>query len=237
MSRRLTRNFIAMLSLLFILSFLINGCNRSASFQFLNPAYEKMNQFSTTLLVMSLNNELFKKQQSVLSVGDTLKPLLLSREELTYFNNYMGPTFSEVAVADIIGIDPSFKVSEIKFIYNEFKTIGGNVLQIITPSSGRLSYNNITPDYVVFFEDLYFLKDYLEERTGIGRGTSSKYTLEAGLEYLIWDNRKEKIVGYGILEKSLNLFNFPAKENYLYIFEEFARAIINESPVAGKQIR
>jgi hypothetical protein len=239
MKLRTIKNLLAMVLWYILFSLLFFSCQRSSSFQFLNPAYESMNQFGKTLLVLSLNNELISKSQQQQLLGKKkIKPLLVSRQELAYFYNYMAPTLSEVAVVNVIGIDTSFKANEINFIFNEFKTVEGNNLQIFTPSSGKLSYKNILPDYVLLFEDLYFLKDYIEERgAGLGRGTSSKYTLDTGVEYLLWDNYKEKIVGYGILTKSLNLFDYPSRDVYLSIFEEFANSIIKMSPIAWKQIR
>ncbi len=235
--RTVTTLFIIILFYLVFLLLFFN-CQRSSTFQFLYPAYENMNQFGKTLLVLSLNNELISKSQQQQLLGKKkIKPLLDSRQELAYFYNYMAPTLSEVAVVNVIGIDTSFKANEINFMFNEFKTIEGNNLQIFTPSSGKLRYKNIVPDYVLFFEDLYFLKDYIEERAkGLGRGTSSKYTLDTGVEYLLWDNYKEKTVGYGILTKSLNLFDYPSRDVYLSIFEEFANSIIKMSPIAWKQI-
>lgn len=228
--------FVAIL-FYFSVSIIFLGCQRSSSFQFLNPDYDKMNQFNKTILVLTLNNELINKTQQQQLLGNKkIKPLLLTQQELAYFYNYMGPTLSEVAVVNIIGIDPYFKAQEINFVYNEFQTIEGNTLQIFAPSSGKIIYKNIIPDYVLFFEDLYFLKDYVEERAGIGRGTSSKYTFDTGVEYLLWDNYKEKIVGYGMLTKSLNLFDYPSKDDYLSIFEEFASLIIKMSPIVIKQI-
>lgn len=70
----------------------------------------------------------------------------------------MAPTLSEEAVVNVIGIDISFKANEINFVFTEFKTIEGNKLQIFTPSSGKLSYKNVLPDYVLFLKIYIFLR-------------------------------------------------------------------------------
>ena len=158
----------------------------------------------------------------------------LGWQELKYFNSCIGPALSEVTTADVIGIDPYIKYTGISFSYRELKADKESAIMICVPDSGQIKYRDQIPDYVIFFEDLYFLKDFMEERTGIGRGSSEKYTLEAGLEYLLWDNKKQKIATYGKLSQSMSLFNFPSKENYMQIIESYALSIIEKSPLVRR---
>jgi len=222
----------------FILLLIFSGCIKSSTFQYIKLEYSDKKHFYTKILVLSLSNQLLSKQDQLsISNGKKVNPLLMSRQELAYFNNYMGPIVSEVAIAEVLGIDPSFKTKEMKFKYFKVDPEKAESFYLFSPDSGQIVYRDVIPDYVLFLEDLYFLKDFKEEMSVIGRGSSSKYTLETGIEYLIWDNKKQTVAAYGKLSHSLNLFDYPSKDNYLNILESFAFSIFSKSPIAFKQVK
>jgi hypothetical protein len=206
-----------------------------AGFQMAYPEYTEHRQFDATLLVMPLNS-------IIIDSSNTEEALVLSASriekftwsELNYFNNYMGSALSEVTTARVLGIDPYFRLENIHFVPRLLTYADNYSLRIHCPESGVIRFNDITPDYVLFFEDLFFKKDYQESRNNIGNGTDKNYALSAGVEYLIWDNRHQQIAGFGKFAQYLNLLKYPTKETYIQLFEDYAEKIVAQSPLVRK---
>jgi len=68
------------------------------------------------------------------------------------------------------------------------------------------------------------------------KGSISAISIESSLKYLIWDNNKETIVGYGRLEKDLKLMQMPNKSKYIEIFEEYIKQIVQKSPFKNRRV-
>lgn len=221
-----------------ILIFLINSilsCVASSNYQFIDPEYENSNYFSASLMVMALNTDIISKDvQEKLLPGDETKVDKFNQQEREYFHNYMGPALAEKSTAKIYGIDPFFKPTNIEFSYQQLSFENGTQIKMFAPISGKVKYYDTTPDYVLFFEDLTFIKDFREESGGLGRGTVQKYSLKAALNYLLWDNNKQKIVAYGKLENDLIFLDFPTRDNYVQLFEKWALLIVQKSPLVIK---
>jgi len=221
-------------TLIFLLNSMLS-CVASSNFQFIDPEYENSNYFSASLMVMALNTDIISKNvQEELLQGDATKVDMFNQQEREYFYNYIGPALAEKSTAKIYGIDPFFKPTNIEFSYQQLSFENGTQTKMFVPLSGKLKYYNTTPDYVLFFEDLIFIKDFREESGGVGRGTVQKYSLQAGVKYLLWDNNKLKIVAYGKLGNDLNFLDFPTRENYVQLFEKWALLIVEKSPLVTK---
>jgi len=225
-------------SFFIILIFLINSllsCVASSNYQFIDPEYKNLNYFSATIMVMSVNTDLISKEAQVkLLHGAAAKVDMFNQQEREYFYNYMGPALAEKSTAKIYGIDPFFKPTNIEFSYQQLSFENGTQTKMFAPISGKVKYYDTTPDYVLFFEDLMFIKDFREESGGLGRGTVQKYSMKAALNYLLWDNNKQKIVAYGKLENDLIFLDFPTRDNYVQLFEKWALLIVQKSPLVIK---
>ena len=217
---------------LIIITILSLNCVSSSNIQFIDSEYENLNYFSASLMVMALNTDIISKDvQEKLSQGDATKVDMFNQQEREYFNSYMGPALAEKSTAKIYGIDPFFKPKNVEFSYQQLSFENGTQTKMFVPLSGKVKYYDVTPDYVIFFEDLIFIKDFREESGGVGRGTVQKYSLQAGIKYLLWDNNKQKIVAYGKLGNDLNFLDFPTRENFVQIFEKWALLIVQKSPL------
>ena len=226
-------NFFKLILFIIVTSFLY--CVSSSNYQFIDPEYENSNYFSASLMVMALNTDIISKNvQEELLQGDAAKVDMFNQQEREYFNNYMGPALAEKTVAKIYGIDPFFKPTNIEYSYQQLLFENGTHTKMFVPLSGDVKYYDTTPDYVLFFEDLLFIKDFREESGGLGRGTVQRYSMQAGVNYLLWDNNKQKIVGYGKLGNDLNFLDFPTRENYVQLFEKWALLIVQKSPLVRK---
>jgi hypothetical protein len=226
-------NFFKLILIIILNSFLY--CVSSSNYQFIYPEYEKLNFFSASLMVMALNTDIISKDvQEKLLQGDATKVDMFNQQEREYFNNYMGPALAEKTTAKIYGIDPLFKPTDIEFIFQRLQFENELDIKMFVPLSGKIKYYNVTPHYVLFFEDLKFEKDFREESGGLGRGTVQRYTMQAGVKYLLWDNNKQRIAAYGKLENDLNFLDFPTRENYVQLFEKWALLIVQKSPLVRK---
>ena len=223
------------ISIALTILFFLN-CATSSTRQFIKPEYKDKRQFQATLLALTLNTEILSAgEMNELLEGYDVKTIKIpGDQDLSYFNHYIGPTFSEFVTAEVYGVDPFFKPQTITYDYKQLSPGEKQDFYMFAPTKGQITYRNIIPDYVLFFEDLYFEKSFVEERWGIGHGSSGKYKINANLEYLIWDNRDEKIAGYGQLNNEMNLLSIPTKAEYLSIIEKFALSIIQKSPWVRK---
>jgi len=223
--------------LLVILGYIIirlNACS-AGNFQVVYPEYSNLRKFDATLLVMPLNAIIVDSMnpgKSARSAGASARQFTWS--ELNYFNNYMGSAISEITTARVMGIDPYFRPENVTFRRRTLTAVDKYHLDMICPQSGIIRFYGITPDYVLFFEDLYFKKDYQESMDNIGNGTDKTFSISTGLEYLIWDNHYQQIAGYGKFTKYISLLKYPTKETYIQLFEDYADMIISHSPLVKK---
>lgn len=217
---------------------IVGGCGFSQNLQILKPEYVNNRRFNATVLVMPLTSELLPSEKSSTSTGVETPPAkFYDRQELLYFYNYMGLSLAEITTAKVLGIDRINLNKDISFIRQNMNGDSLNPLYMHVPASDPLRYMEKQPDFILFFEDIYFKKDFIDERTGIGRGSSSNYTMQAGLIYLIWDNEKGAVAAFGKLERTMNLLDYPKKSNYISLFEEFAGLIVDKSPLVRKQVQ
>jgi len=226
-------NFFKLILIIIVPSLLY--CVSFSNYQFINHEYENLNHFSALLMVMALNTDIISKDvQEKLLQGKEVKQDMFNQQERDYFNNYMGPALAEKTTAKIYGIDPLFKPTDMEFIFQRLQFENELDIKMFVPVSGKIKYYNVTPHYVLFFEDLKFEKDFREESGSLGRGTVQRYTMKAGVKYLLWDNNKQRIAAYGKLANDLNFLDLPLRENYIQLFEKWALLIIQKSPLTRK---
>ena len=218
--------------------FLLNtiSCTQ-LSFQSISQDYKKNDIFNATLMVMTLNNSIISQDlQDSIYKEENIIPKPITQQERSYFNNYMGPALNEYTPAKIFGIDPLFTADEIKFNYINFPLNSKHTLNMFVPESGTVSYYDLIPNFVLFFDNLSFKKSFGVQGGSLGSKGQKTFTMEIELNYCLWDNNNQQIASYGILTKTANLFNYPKKEHYISIFEELAAQIIQESPLVFRSM-
>lgn len=216
--------------------FLLVGCSATATkFQIIEPDYKANQDFSAVLLLMPLSTDLIDRtRQEELAGNSEFPKKALSVAERSFFYNYFGATFSETTTAEVLGIDRDFRPDSLTLEYRHLAPSEKISTYMFVPADGQIKYREEMPDYVLFVEDLYFEKTYEEYRTVISRGTSDKFVMKTGLEYLLWDNRAGKIAAYGKLENTLNLMTVPTKDTYIDVLENFAQSIIQKTPLVRR---
>jgi len=213
-----------------ITTMILVGCIATSNQHYLSPEYRNRNLYQTTLLVMPLNREII---DSDLVNRHGYKQNTLTRQEHDYFMNYMGPALTEATTITIIGIDKQFIPEDIEFDYQNFSLGNKENLKMFAPISGQVIYQNQVPGYVLFFEDLNFKKNYFAPSSS-SYSTLEQYSLTGSVEYLIWDNKVQKIVAYGEIKKKYASRILPTKSSFTEIFEYYAIAIIENSPFARR---
>ncbi|NIR49648.1 hypothetical protein GWO43_14250 [candidate division KSB1 bacterium] len=218
-----------------LLTLIYLNCATPSKLRVVKPEYEGESRFNATILVLPLNRDVVPYEQQLENEqNEKSKKTLLGRDR-TFFYRYFGPAVSDVTTADVIGIEPDFAPDSIEFAQKTLPLDEKRQLEMYTPVSGCINSEDFDPDFILFLEDLFFDVMYKEEMRGVGTGSTEKYTMDTGIEYVLWDNKSEKIAAYGKINKSYNLMGLPTKNDYLKVLELFARSIIEKSPLVIKQ--
>jgi hypothetical protein len=219
-----------------IISFL-GGCAPGLQHQFVSPEYKNREEFNVSVLVIPYKIKC--ETPALINENGTQKnkeAKPVTRQEIEIFDRYITPLLSENTWAKLMEPGKDLKPENLKLAFKEVDTELKEKKILLLPDSKSFVYNGIIPDYILLFQNLYFVKNFDEKMVGLGNGTNSIYTIECGLEYLLWDNLRGKIAAYGNINKNLPLLSAPTKEEYLFLFETFASRIIKESPLAAKKI-
>lgn len=225
---------------LFLLSISIfTACVSSEYFQYVEQEYRNKQQSSATIIIAPLITDLVAPgQREEIFNSKNTKRRMLSSKEKSLFENYMPPIFSDYTQATVLETEASFKFPEFKFSLEKYTTDDNRSIALYTPAnSDKLKYKDDVPDYILFTQDLYFNKNVEDQGPSIGRGSSSSFSILGGMDYLLWDNKRGKAAAYGSIQKGFQLFELPSKEEYLMMLDFFASSIIQNSPLAYKQIR
>lgn len=205
------------------------GCAGSAM-QFVEQDYVGQNRFSTSILAMPLSTEFLDGTVlDSLIYQQPFEVLELTPYEVSFFNRLLPLSFEQLTTAKIMGIDATYH-PDLPFDYKAVTPNDKTYLYMFVPKGGSVTYHNVKPEFLLFFEDLYFQKTYEESASGLGQSAIGKYYLEVGLEYLIYDNLLEKVAGFGQVKKNYSLLDVPTQMNYSIALEEIAEEIIDHSP-------
>ena len=211
-----------------------NLCTASKGLVYLHPDYAVKQQAFSTLLVLPLTNAfLTRSQQDSLAAGKPRFVHFLHHRDQRYFDTYFRASVDDAIQASVPRVDAYYIPEDIDFSYRLLPLPDGSKMHMFAPESGMVVYRNNVPNFLLFVEDLRFEKDYSVER-GAMRIESEHARTEVVLEYLFWDNTREKIAAYGIYRKRFEFLGAPTKENYLRMFGEIAASIVENSPFSPK---
>lgn len=202
------------------------------------PEYQGLRKTSASVMIMPFISSMVNENQKKIIFNRRVKnnePMTTAEEN--FFNAFMPPILADYTIAEVISADSLITPLDIKFTYKELKNEKDQVIDAFIPSSGTFTYKGKTPDFMLIVENLYFLKTIVDKGTFVGAGSSSNFALEAGMDYVLWDNKKAKVCSFGRLNKKLTLASFPEKMEYLSVLNEFAVSIIKNTPLVPKDIR
>ena len=167
----------------------------------------------------------------------TKEQKLVTNVEIELYEGYFQLLLAERTQARVVPYGKVESSPGIRLRYLETESGIEPKMNLFAPASGKIQINGDTPEYVFVVQDMFFMKGKIDGPGGQvpGRGNAVDYYMESGMDYLIWDNKHEKSVSWGMLAKRTRLLAPPSKEQYLKVLEEFVDSIIKNSPLAQKK--
>ncbi len=222
----------------FFFSFIfLVGCAPAPSSFYLAPEYRGHRESEVSILVLPYIGKLMTPEQWESFIArKTNEQRLVTSLEIELYDGYFQILLAERTQARVIPFGKVENPTGIRLRSMETEIGIGPKMDLLVPSSGSIQVNGETPEYVFIVQDLFFTKGK-PEGPGIqvpGGGNKIDYVMESGMDYLIWDNRKNKTVSCGRLTKRTRLLAPPTREHYLGVLEEFVTAIVSNSPLAQK---
>jgi hypothetical protein len=218
--------------------FFLTGCVPTPSF-YLAPEYRNVRHSEVSILVLPYVLKLMTPDQSELFIDrKTKENKLITNLEVELYEGYFQILLSEKTHARVLPYDKATNRSTVRLRTQATESGIKPKMILFVPHSGSIQVNGETPDYLFVIQDLFFMKGRSEGLSSRipGGGGMVDYVLEAGIDYLIWDNKKEKTVAFGSLSNRTRLLAPPDKEHYLKVMEEFAASVVKNSPFAEKKI-
>jgi len=220
-----------LISSLLSITAVLSGCASSSNIRSIAPEYKSQRLSEVSVLVMPLNNEFINEEQLKEYAQDHQAGMhLYTEREHSFFERFMASAIARMTRVRIIKSHKDYHPDDIALSYHEISCDTKSSMKMCAPDTCTITYQNTTPDFVIFFEDFFVNKGYREEATMTGVDAKQNFTVNTGIKYLIWDNNKNKIASYGKISKRLVLLYIPQEETYRRIFNDFALHIIMNSP-------
>ena len=105
---------------------------------------------------------------------------------------------------------------------------------MFVPEKGKFKIGENIPKYVLLFEDLNIRKEFTAEGGGLGSTATSSIQVKSSVQYCIWDNLNQNIIGYGEVGSKMKLLLLPERPEYIKIIDELTKKIIKKSPLKLK---
>lgn len=221
-----------------ILILLLGGCAQAPPSIFLAPEYRNVRESEVSILVLPYVGKMMTPEQWQLFIErKTKENKLVTSLEVELYESYFQILLSEKTHARVIPFGKATDQSSIRLRRLETDSGLEPKISLYVPASGRIQINGEMPEYLFIVQDLFFLQSQPDGRNAQIPGHLSKgeFVLESGIDYLIWDNKKDKTVAYGRLNKKTPLLAPPNKELYLNLMQEFVISIVKNSPLAEKE--
>lgn len=213
------------------------ACSSADRFIYIAPEYKNLNQSNVEILIMPLISTLLESDQlhNFIEKKNQNKQLLTSKE-IELIDNYLPILLAENTFAKIIKAEKQLINKQIKFNYISTQNNSDSSNMMYMPEVKDLIYDGKNPDYLFFIEDAYFVRAGDEKGVSMGRGSQSFFILDAGIKYILLDNRTGKVAAMGKLKSTQKLLSLPGKESYLVALETFISDMLSNSPLAQKKI-
>lgn len=224
------------LAVLFLAAFILN-CASSNTVQILKEDYQSPSKnFNASVTILPFTEEIVDDQvlRKHLSNKDNSRSIISTANKSIY-ENYFGLIFSETVtgtVNDLVSSNDLDFVEETEFVDTTIVLSSKRNLSILAPKKGKLHSEETPTDYTLLTQSLNWQIEYVESQSRPIGGTLDKqvdFTIQ--LKYVLWDNNRERIVGYGFINEKRNLARFPNRGFYIQFFEELSRMIVSESPM------
>lgn len=225
---------------LFILvatTLLFSSCTSFQTIQVLEESYQNpVKDYNTSLTILPLTEDYVDSNllEEFLSKKEN-EPSLVSRTNKDTFYNYFGLTFSETMTGSLSDLmqsgTPEF-YSPITFKDTLLVLNKSTLLNVLVPESGKLYTSEQATDFTLLTQNIQWETGFVEEQSKpLGGNNVQRVEFTLKLRYVLWDNFKEQIAGYGQINERRNLTSLPDRIFYIQLFEDVSRSIVRHSPI------
>ncbi len=197
--------------------------------------------YNTSLTILPLTEDIVSKETlNAYLAKEGNKPSLLSRTNKNIYKNYFGLTFSETMTGDLVDLMNNPKLdfmSNIQFQEKVLPLNSSTNMSVMVPESGKLQNPDQPTNFTLLTQSMDAEIDYFEEQSKpVGGNAVQKIEFTLNLKYVLWDNNKEQIAGYGLIKERRNLTALPERIFYIQLFEDISRQIVKNSPIQERYV-
>lgn len=223
--------------MLFLLAGLLSNCTTFQTVQVLEEEYQSPTKdYNTSLTVLPLTEDYIDSDllDDFLS-NEENNPSLISRTNKEIYYNYFGLTFSETMTGDLNDLmqsgNPDF-ISPVAFKDTTLFLTKNVQMNVLVPEAGKLYSTEQATDFTLLTQNIMWETGFVEEQSKpLGGNNVQRVEFKLKLKYILWDNTKEQIAGYGQINERRNLTGLPERIFYIQLFEDISRLIVRQSPI------
>lgn len=226
-----------------VIATFMGACVPTGTVQILEEEYKnQVKNYNTSVTILPLTEDIVSTEEwNGHLVLDPKSRSLISRTNKEVYKNYYGITFSETVTGDVNNVSDRVRPElpeGVEFESKELLLSKNRMMTVLVPKSGKLYIEDIETDFSLLTQSIIWEIGYVEEQAKpVGGSTVQRVELSIKFRYVLWDNRKEQIAGYGIINESRNLTGTPSRVFYIQLFEDLSRQIVRESPLLEKFTR
>lgn len=223
--------------LLLLLMVFLSNCTAFQSIQVLEEEYQSpVKDYNTSLTILPLTEDYISSEllDEYLSKEEN-SPSLISRTNKDIYYNYFGLTFSETMTGNLNDLMqsgvPDF-ISPVSFKDTILVLSKNAQMDVLVPETGKLFGSEQATDFTLLTQSIMWETGFVEEQSKpLGGNNVQRVEFTLKLKYILWDNKKEQIAGYGQINERRNLTGLPERIFFIQLFEDISRLIVRQSPM------
>lgn len=222
---------------LLLVGITMTSCTRVSNVIYVHDEYKDKKLTNISVLVIPYVAKAISAEQRMEFIArKSTQGKTVTRGEIELIENNIKSLLTEHIIGKVTIHEAEFQYSNKEFSFQDISYNGAGIMEMYVPKS-KIEYKGEVPDFLFIVEDIYFVRDAKLEDVSLGRGSNTSYKFGGGIEYLLWDNKQGKTAAYGKLSREHQLFEFPQKQEYISLLDEFLSMIIDISPLYKKEIR
>lgn len=222
-TRRLRRRLLQ--AVFFSLASPFLACGPQSQIQGPSPQKPAASQVRPEVLILPLGQKM--QEELPYWTGES------QRLVLAYFDIFLRHGLESTTTSRVIVPEEAPDTDSLEFAFQNMGEDGDPEWWSFVPLSGRVAHGGRYPDYVLVFDGLRF-------RIRSGAGARQTYDnpgggkVELDLEYVLWDNRNQKVAASGRLhEESATSSPHPSSEVFRGLFAKMAEEVVQNTPLTS----
>lgn len=202
---------------------LLAGCGASNR-QIIQPEYQEKLQERTTLGVLPLGVDLMAEAAST-------TPTPLNRRGRDLFYRLFGLILNDLSNLTVLEAGPAYEPDGVTFVYRRLTLSESDTVEVPVPATGPVRVEARNPAFLLLIDDLTFAFGTQEGREALGTLVTEQLVMRATCEYVLWDNRAQRLVGYGRVEETAPMeAGANVRAPISLLFHRLGVAILRKSP-------